>query len=119
VVNGPGMGSDGETEAFDRGDGLIEWRFREEEDEFFAAVAGDVVDVADVVTEEPGDGLDDLVAGLVGVAIVDRFEVVDVEYGDRQGMLEPGGPVDLTGERLVERTAVGETRQRVLRRLAL
>ena len=53
--------------------------------EFFAAVAGDEVDVAGTALQLVGDVLQAFVAGGVPVSVVEEFEVVDVDHrqGDR------------------------------------
>ena len=61
--------------------------------------------------DERGRGLaQQLVAGVVAEAVVDRLEAVEVEREHREGLAVPRVARDLVAEALVERAPVGERR---------
>ena len=88
----------------------------EQQRELVAAEARGGVALAQAAAQPVGHRAEQLVAGVVAVAVVDRLELVDVEqqHADARAaavkrMLEP----------VVEERAVGELGERVVERLAL
>ncbi|MNP16498.1 hypothetical protein D3C76_1088930 [compost metagenome] len=66
-----------------------------------------------------GDGLEQFVAGIVAKAVVDTFEVVDVEEHHRQPIGAGRVFGQLFGEQLVEAATVDQVGQRVVVRSLL
>ena len=64
--------------------------FRQADDEFVAAPAGDQVFAAAGAPEQVCDGLEQLVAVEVAVDVVDQLEAVDVAHDNRERQLAGG-----------------------------
>ena len=92
----------------------IELEIEEEHGELVTAETGDDVGVAQAEDESPRDRLEDVVAGLVAVRVVDALEVVDVDVQDRGAAVGPAGPLALPLELLLEPATVEQTGQRVV-----
>src|SRR5688572_30976052 len=84
----------------------LEIGLRQEDRELLAAVARGKVDLTDGRAQDVGEGLEDVVAGLVAVAVVDLLEVVEVGEDEREAAAEALGARDLSLERLLEVAAV-------------
>lgn len=81
----------------------------EEDDELFAADAGDeVVFDTEALLEEGGDALEDAVAVGVAEVVVDGFEVVDVDHDGGKRCGQVGGAVPKGDETFLVGMAVGE-----------
>ena len=78
------LAGDRGTDAAAEGVQLVPGHRPEHHQEFLAAPADHVVAFARQHAQAVCDGLQDVVAGLVAVAVVDRLEVVDVEQRERQ-----------------------------------
>jgi hypothetical protein len=86
----------------------------EQEDEFFAAKAGDDVVLATMCGLEDAGELDEhLVASDVAMGIVEVLEVIDVGHDERDGGAIEGGLMPCCFEAGVEVTAVGKTGEAV------
>ena len=81
--------------------------------ELLAAEARHRVHRPDAVAERVGDRLEDHVAGLVAVRVVDALEVVDVDHQHERRLAGAGDAVDLAGERQLEVAAVGQAGERI------
>ena len=104
------VGQDGRV--FDAGLG-------QQDHELLAAVSADPVGRAEVPPEARRDALEDRVAGLVAVGVVDRLEVVDVGERDRQGSPVADRPFDLGEEGADDRGPVRDAGQAVGGRLGV
>ncbi len=102
------------------GGGVVERGVGEQDDELFAAVAGNGVLRAQGVAADAGEVDERFVAGLVAQAVVELFEVVDVEQGNAEGGFVPAGaghflaeyffqpaPVEYAGELVVADEVAG------------
>ena len=89
----------------------------EQHGELVAAEARGGVAGADAGVEALGDGQQDLVAGGVAEAVVDRLEVVEVEEDDRQAGLLAARAGDRLAHALDEQRAVGQAGDGVVERL--
>src|SRR3984885_14557785 len=63
-------------------------RIGEQQQEFFAAITAETVDVADVGEHGDGEGPEHLVAGGMAVGVVDALEPVEIDQRDRKGHLD-------------------------------
>ena len=93
--------------------GALDRRLREDHDELLAAVAGERVDLADLLLDPLRELAQDRVAAGVTVLVVDLLEVVEVEHEHRQRAVEPGGPLDLPGQAHRQVAEVPQARERV------
>ena len=96
----------------------LERRLGQEHAELLAAEARRNVDVADVLAQRIGEGLQELVPDRVAEAVVDALEVVEVGEDERRRH-RPGRPADLGAERGHEAPPVDEARELVGDRLVL
>jgi hypothetical protein len=85
----------------------------EPHDELLATPAADEIAPPCDALDGRGDPLEDEVAGLVAVGVVDVLEVIDVQEEDRQSMTVPLRAMDLPVHRVAERAPVPEARERV------
>ena len=98
---------------------LLGRSLRQEDRELLASEPRRHVVVAQLLTEDLGDSLEDRVAGEVAVAVVDVAQEVEVGHDQRHRPLEAAGARDLRGERRGEIARVIETGLRVDARLGL
>ena len=88
----------------------------EQQRELVAAEAGGGVALAEASAQAVGHRAQQLVAGVVSVAVVDRLELVDVE---QQHAHARAAALERVLEAVVEERAVGKLGERVVERLAL
>ena len=79
-------------------------------DEFVAAVTGDDIRVAYSCLEPGCRGAEHGVTCVVAVGVVDRFESVEVDEGDRERCAGTVGAAEGPAEEFVEEAPVGEAR---------
>ena len=91
----------------------------QQQDELVAAVAARDVLGAQGVAQRGGDRLEDLVACLVPVLVVDLLEEVDVDEDDPERPTRTVGAADLALHPLVHEPPVVQARERVAYRLFL
>lgn len=93
---------------------------RQHDDKLFASIArDDVARSPDVVLETSADRCQRIIAGLVTVSVVIGLETIEVDEKDRQWPVRTNRSAPLALKNLVQRTAIGQTGQRVrLRELA-
>lgn len=88
--------------------GLLQVRWQEN-CEFFAAVAGDLDRLREILLESRCDFAEDGVAGGVTVGIVHFLEVVDIDDGKGEFLLVLSEAFELAVEFLIEGAAIGES----------
>ncbi len=71
------------AQPFAGGDRAVEGRLRQHQREFLAAQASGNIGRALLLLQYVGDSLDDVVADVMAVSVVDRLEVVDVAHQQR------------------------------------
>ena len=101
-----GDGGDGAVEALQGDDGLAGGGTGEDEEEFVATVAAEIVAVAKVSGDGVADVADGGIAGGVAEEIVDGFEVVDVDEGDGQGVMGAGIALEFGSETGLDAAAI-------------
>ena len=90
-----------------------ERRVRHHDDEFLAAEPADEIGAAHDAAHALGEMLQHLVAGVMAVGVVDRFEMVDVEHHQRQRAALMRGLVEQSGEMRLEIAPIVEAGQRI------
>ena len=89
----------------------------ENNQELIPTVADNKIRVSHLLNEKLRHRLQDSVAGLMAVGIVDLLEAIDVDHQEADRMVVPLGPADLTLDNLVKVTAVVDVGQRIAHRL--
>ena len=89
---------------------------RQDHRELLAAEARDRVHRPDALAERDRHVLEDDVAGLVAVRVVDPLEVIDVDHEDERRLAGARDPVDLARQRQLEVAPVGQAGQRIAAR---
>ncbi len=87
-----------------------------DDDEFVAADAYDGIGRAQRGDHSRRDGLEQFVAGVVAQAVVDVFEIVEIDEGDRRPAVAPLRQLDRAREALLEQGAIGKPGQGVVGR---
>ena len=113
VVGEPGGAADCFDNALSSRFGPVGANLRQEHGELVAAPTEAGVRQADLVGEGVGDRDQGRVARLVPETVVDRLEVIDIQHRQRQRSVVAPAARHLPYERLVERTTVGQTGERV------
>src|SRR6476646_8899560 len=78
---------------------------------FLAAITAGKVTAPAVLRQSNGECLQDFIAGLVTVGIIDPFEVVEVDHDDTNGIIFAGRAGKLTLEGFFKITPVEQVRQ--------
>ena len=71
---------------------------RQHDREFLAAIAADMVGLAQALLEEQGQTLEDAVADGMAVGVVDLLEVIEVQHDEGQWLAAVVRPADLRFE---------------------
>lgn len=112
-------GEAGETEAEILGDlgGAGVGGIGQDGNELFAAQAGNVVDVTEIVAKAACGTVQNCISPIVAMGIVDGFEAVEVEDDQGESGAPAAGDVDGFGADLLERAAIEQAGKRVSLRL--
>ena len=108
---------EGDADAFGHGESAIGIGVRQDEREFFAAIAGRDVDLAPCFGfDDAGDERERAVAGRMAIVIVVGLEVIDIDQQKRKrrALATVAGPFPFESE--IETAAVGEAGQAVRQR---
>ena len=87
---------------------------RQEDRELVPAQARENIGLSHLAAQEVGDAANDRVAGPVAEAVVDVFEVVEVQQENAAAALVAGGVGNPVGQLLLEPAAVEEARERIM-----
>src|SRR5882762_6892282 len=86
---------------------------RQNKKKLLSAVSPHAVNLTRLVLEESRDFLEDRVARLVAVVIVDGLELVDVAHHDRHRLMQTNGVVPLLLQTFLERPPILDSSQSV------
>lgn len=112
-VSGPDGLLAGDAESLAGGAGVLDAGLIHDDDELLSAVAACDVGVPEFTVEHHGDALEDDVADGVAIGVVNGFEVVGVDHGDREGPVAAEGPGEVLLDAAVEVLAVPESGEAV------
>src|ERR1019366_9591461 len=101
---------DRDAHAWEGPAGSVQVSFRHEYQKLIAADSGDAICPARVPAQEVRGCADQTIPGLVTVAVVHRFEVVEVSAHDRHRARVPNPPRFLARHVIIPRGAVLEAR---------
>ena len=88
--------------------------FRQSDEKFITAPATEDVGVTEMDPENGGKIDEQSIPGLVAVAVVDPFEVIQIKKEDRCFFLVSSGPANILFEQVMEHPSVGQVGQGIM-----